>query len=124
MERRLSPKKAGNPSLSRNETWLDIFACHPEVEAQVRTISGAKDTEGAVRAIQELYRALSDEIHNPDVRDVPIPLGLLTYVNAALAVLLCRLLPVNYHLLSAAGGFLGRGFTPEQVKRRELPGEG
>ena len=124
VERTYSPKKAKNPSLSRRETWMDIFECRPDVEAQVREISGAEDTEGAVRAIQNLYKVLSEEIHNPNVRDVPIPLGLLTYVNAALAVLQCRLAPVSYHLLSADGAFLGRGYTPEQVKRRELPGEG
>jgi hypothetical protein len=124
VERTLSPKKARNPSLSREETWLDIFEREPEVKAQVRAISGAKDTKGAVRIIQNLYKLLSGEIHNPDAVDVPVPLGLLSFVNAAVAVLLCRTLPIKYHILSTDNEDLGGGYTPEQVKRGDFTGVG
>ena len=120
VERTLSPKKARQPSLSRGDTWLDIFELDPDLEAQVRAICGAKDTTGAVRALQDLYKKLSNEIHNPDAVDVPIPLGQLSFVTAALAVLLCRRLPIRYHILSADDVNLGGEYTPEQVKRGEF----
>jgi len=120
VERSLSPKKARLPSLSREDTWLEIFELNPELEAQVRAICGAKDTTGAVRAFQDLYKKLSHEIHNPDAVTVPIPLGRLSFVTAALVVLLCRRLPIHYHILSADNVDLGGGYTPEQVKRGEF----
>ena len=120
VERSLSPKKARLPSLSREDTWLEIFELDPELEAQVRAICGAKDTTGAVRAFQDLYKKLSNEIHNPDAVTVPIPLGRLSFVTAALVVLLCRRLPIHYHILSADNVDLGGEYTPEQVKRGEF----
>jgi len=119
-ERSLSPKKKLQPSLPREATWLDIYKEKPELEAQVRAICGAKDTTGAVRAFQDLYKKLSHEIHNPDAVTVPIPLGRLSFVTAALVVLLCRRLPIHYHILSADNVDLGGGYTPEQVKRGEF----
>ena len=120
VERTLSPKKARLPSLSREDTWLEIYHLNPELEAQVRAICGAKDTTGAVRAFQDLYKKLSNEIHNPDAVTVPIPLGRLSFVTAALVVLLCRRLPIHYHILSADNVDLGGEYTPEQVKRGEF----
>ena len=124
VERTLSPKKARLPSLSREDTWLEIFELNPELEGQVRAICGAKDTTGAVRAFQDLYKKLSNEIHNPDAVTVPIPLGRLSFVTAALVVLLCRRLPIHYHILSADNVDLGGGYTPEQVKGGEFWGGG
>ncbi len=120
LERNLCPKKRMQPSLSRRETWLDIFERHPELEAQVRAVTGAKDTAGAVQTIKDLYKDLSHEIHNPDAWEVPIPLGLLSHVDAGLAVLMCRRLPVHFRLLSAGGTDLGGSYTPEQVARGDV----
>ena len=69
-ERSLSLKKMLQPSLPREATWRDIYKHKPELEAQVRAICGAKDTKGAVRVFQDLYRTLSHEIHNPDAVSV------------------------------------------------------
>lgn len=113
LELKLSPRKAMHESLNRKEVWLDVFANDPELEEQVRVVSGAKDTNGAVRMIQELYKQLSQEIHNPEGVDVPIPLASLSYACAALAMVLCRRLPVHYRLLSPGGVELGRWLTPE-----------
>ena len=52
--------------------------------------------------------------------DIIIPFGLLSYGKAALAVLLCRTLPIKYHILSTDNEDLGGGYTPEQVKRGEF----
>jgi hypothetical protein len=120
LERKLCPKKKMQPSLSRRETWLDIFESDPEVEARVRAVTGVKDTVGAVEAIKDLYKELSHEIHNPEAREVPIPLGLLSHVDAGLAVLMCHRLPVLYRLLSVEGTDLGGSYTPEQVGRGDV----
>lgn len=124
LERDLSPKKTMQPALSRRETWLDIFHRNPELEARVRALCGAKDTRGAVGAIQGLYKLLSHEIHNPAASEVPIPLGLLSHADAGLAVLLCHRLPVRYRLLSVEGTDLGGSYTPEQVARGEVGADG
>jgi hypothetical protein len=105
------------PSLSRREVWADILERDRELEAQVRAVTGAKDATRAVQAIQDLYKELS---HNPDVSEVPIPLGLLSRVDAGLAVLMCRRLPVRYRLLSVEGTDLGGSYTPEQVARGDV----
>lgn len=122
-ERSLSPKKMLQPSLPREATWLDIYKHKPELEAQVRAICGAKDTKGAVRVFQDLYRTLSHEIHNPDAVSVPIPLS-LSYTTAAVVVLLCRSIPVNFHILSVNNVDLGSEYTPEQVKAGNFWGAG
>ena len=123
-ERSLSPKKKLQPSPPREATWLDIYKEKPELEAQVRAICGAKDTKGAVRVFQDLYRMLSNEIHNPDAVSVPIPLSRLSYATAALVVLLCRSIPVNFHILSVNNVDLGSEYTPEQVKAGNFGGAG
>jgi hypothetical protein len=87
VERTLSPKKARQPSLSRGDTWLDIFELDPDLEAQVRAICGAKDTTGAVRAFQDLYEKLSNEIHNPDAVDVKLFVQVLEGPHGARGVL-------------------------------------
>lgn len=124
LERALSPKKAIQRSLGRKETWLDVFDHHPTLEKEVRAAVGAQDTRGAVVAIQNLYQKISHEIHNPTVQEVPIPLGLLSYAEAALAVVLCRRVPVQYTLMSEDGVELGSDYTPEQVARGQLGAEG
>lgn len=111
------------PSLPREATWLDIYKHKPELEAQVRAICGVKDTKGAVRVFQDLYRTLSHEIHNPDAVSVPIPLS-LSYTTAAVVVLLCRSIPVNFHILSVNNVDLGSEYTPEQVKAGNFGGAG
>lgn len=123
-ERSLSPMKKLQPSLTREATWLDIYKVKPELEAQVRALTGAKDTMGAVRVFQDLYKMLSWEIHNPDAVTVPIPLGRLSFATAALVVLLCRNAPMKYHILSENNEDLGSNFTPEQVKAGKVWGEG
>jgi hypothetical protein len=120
LELKLGPKKGMHESLNRRETWLDVFANDPELEEQVRAVSGAKDTKGAVRVIQNLYQQLSHEIHNPKGVDVPIPLETLSFTSAALAMVLCRRLPVLYRLLSPRGKELSRSLTPEQVARGDI----
>lgn len=126
LEGTLSPRKMRQASLGRAETWTDVFEGHRALEQQICAVLGvgAQDTRTtavAVAAIQSLYKKLSQQIHDPNAWDVPIPLSMLSYREAALAMVLCLRLPVRYVLLSTEGVALGGDFTPEQVARGEIP---
>lgn len=82
--------------------WKDAFENNPALLEKVGSIYGnGLSLSAAVDVIANLYTCLSQDIHNPGFRVVPIRLGLLSENEAKVMVELCRRLPIRYQVLDS-----------------------
>ena len=84
------------------------------------------DGQGLViQCIQDVYKRTSRQIHEGEYSVVPIQLGQLTDIQAAVMMELCRQYPVKYGLYDVNGLCIQAPETPvDLVRRRRQEEEG
>lgn len=122
--------------MSRRDTWTDILATNARLlETLVLLIERgntkqaedtiAKEKEGervVIECIADIYRKTSKTIHEADYSVVPIKLGHLTDVQAAVMMELCRQYPVKYGLYDVTGERIEAPGTPLEFVRKGREG--
>ena len=102
--------------MSRRDTWHDIFSWNVNLLRTLVLLIERGDAitaderidrkEGealAVNCIQGIYKKTSRKIHESEYDVVPIKLGQLTDIEAAVMMELCRQYPIDYGLYGVNG---------------------
>ena len=121
--------------MSRKDTWEDILRSHVNLFRTLVLLIERGDANLAeeriarqegealvIRCIQRIYKKTSDRIHESEYDVIPIKLGQLSDIEAAVMMELCRLYPIDYGVYNVNGFRVEAPGTPLDLirKRREI----
>ena len=135
LEMKLSRLKQKQHTLSRRDTWTDMLASDArllqtlvlliergDMEQAEATIAKKEGERLVIHCIADIYRKTSRTIHEAQYNVVPIKLGQLADVQAAVMMELCRQYPVEYGLYDVSGVRINAPGTPLEFVRRGREG--